>query len=102
MAKQEQRYQLAPWGDVQNSDLRPMGRLGVYSRDLAHERHVALSIVGTYGIALGLLAIRCERRGASLIPISLYIADSPILVEPLQSNPRRRWDDGDNDVTEQD
>ena len=74
-----------------------MGGLGIFSRDLTHERHVALSVVGTYGVSLGLLAIRCERRGASLLPLTLSIADNPIPVDPLQSNPRRRWDDDDND-----
>jgi hypothetical protein len=44
------------------------------------QRHLALHVTQQFhpGASLGLVALRCERRGTKLIPISLSIPDSPI------------------------
>jgi hypothetical protein len=39
------------------------------------------------------LAMRCGRAGSNVTPLTLSIADTPIRIEPLQSNPRRSVDD---------
>lgn len=51
-----------------------------YVRDLPHERQLGLQIHGQIVPYLGLLAIRCTRRGTTLIPLTLSIAETPIYV----------------------
>lgn len=62
------------------------------------ERHLGLHVVGQYdrGLSLGLIALRCERHGAKLVPISMAIAETPPFIDTrqptlvgAQSNPVR-------------
>jgi hypothetical protein len=89
-----QRYTACSWGDVLQSDLQPQGAPET-SVTYRREEHVGLHIRGTYGVTLGMLTVRCERRGSQLDPISVAIAETPIVVrtDAMQSNPRRRLDD---------
>lgn len=104
-------HPLVPWGDIAPSDVREAneGQVELY-RDLSidgrPERHLAMLVVGQYdrSLALGLVAVRCERHGEQLIPLTCSIPETPataIAVRepcPLQSNPRRvtRWRDEDD------
>lgn len=99
----ESRYPLVPWSDVEPSDLREAneGDLELV-RDLLiegqAERHIGMLCVGQYdrSMALGLIAIRCERHGAQLVPLTCAIPETPTAVvrqpvsAPVQSNPVRR------------
>lgn len=86
------RYALTPWSTVSPSDLEPQGT-PEYVRELASERQLGLFVVGTYGAVLGLMAVRCERRGALEHPLTMHIADTVIRIEPdlepAQRNPMR-------------
>lgn len=83
------RYVAVPWGDVKPSDLEPQGEAET-TIDYRHETHLGLYVKGEHIAYLGMLAVRCESRGMSLVPIGLAIADTPALEQvPVQSNPRR-------------
>lgn len=98
------RWSLVPWW-LPNSDLWPANRKLDLSRDCRTlegqpQRHLALYVTQQHrpGQMLGLLAIRCERRGERITPISLSIPESAIIVPPVtewQSNPRRTQDGDD-------
>lgn len=97
------RVPLVPWSDIEPSDLCEAngGDLEMY-RDTrvgpVAERQLAMVVVGQFdrGIALGLIAVRCERHGGRLIPLSLQIPETPIVVN-VQSNPRRQADGDEGD-----
>lgn len=79
-----------PWDQViAPSDLVPQA--SVFSKDCRPdgkpERHYGLPVIGTFGISLGILGIRCERRGEQVIPLSLMIADEPFSVDTIT----QRW-----------
>ncbi len=102
------RVPLVPWSDIEPSDLCEAngGELEMY-RDTrigsVAERQIGMVVVGQFnrGIALGLIAVRCERQGAKLIPLSLQIPETPIAISPresaLHSNPRRQADGDEGD-----
>ncbi len=91
----KRRYAPIPWGEILPSDLVAQGdpeSLMIYRR----EEHLGLHVRGEYVRSLGMLALRCERRGMELCPLSMAISDTPIVLntdDGLQSNPRRK-DDG--------
>lgn len=96
------RYTTCPW-NLPDSDLVPQGDPELV-RDLHQERQLALHVLGTHGVSLGLIALRCERHGELLTPLSLCIPDTPIVTMPapapamnlaLLSNPRRIVDYGE-------
>ena len=60
---------LVPQASVFSKDCRPDGK---------PQRHYGLPVTGTFGISLGILGIRCERRGEQMIPLSLTIAAEPL------------------------
>jgi hypothetical protein len=67
-----------PWDrDLEASDLTPAGTM--LTRDtrlFGHaERHLAFPVTGTFGVALGLLALRCARHGERLIPLTSAIPE---------------------------
>ena len=57
------------------------------------ERHLAMHVVGQFdrGLSLGLVAIRCERKGGQLVPLGIAIPETPVVVEVMvsQQNPQR-------------
>jgi hypothetical protein len=86
-----------PWGDVLQSDVEPQGEPETVI-EYRHEAHLGLHIRGTFGVTLGMLGVRCERRGVLLIPIAVAIAETPTVIDTdtnLQSNPRRDTDADD-------
>ena len=91
------RYAPVPWSDIAPADLQPQGDAET-SVDYRHETHLGLYIKGEHVAYLGMLAVRCETKGMDLVPVSIAIADTPILVDtskvPSQSS-RSRWVDVD-------
>lgn len=83
------RVPLVSWSDIAPSDLHEQGDPELV-RDCYRERHLGLHVLGTYGISLGLLAIRCERRGADEIPLTLSIAETPPVID---THPQRFSDE---------
>lgn len=75
-------------------------------REGTPEKHFGLNVWGQADDppCLGVIAIRCERAGATVVPLQMCIADTtPIKVEhkpamnlSLLSNPRRVTDDGES------
>lgn len=84
--------------DLELSDLAPMGD-PEFTRDVQRpgqaERQVGLHVIGSSGISLGLVVMRCGRSGEKITPWTLSIPDQPVRVEPLHSNPRRTVDADD-------
>lgn len=76
------RYTRAPW-HIEPSDLRE-SESGYWSRDVVmsftgrRERQYALHITGSVrpDLSLGLLAIRCERVGSLVRPLTLSIPEN--------------------------
>lgn len=50
--------------------------------DHAPERQIAMHVTGSVhpSLSLGMVAVRCERRGEQLIPLTLSIPETPIVV----------------------
>lgn len=75
-----------PW-EIPESDLceANRGELELY-RDLSingrPQRQIAMHVTGSVNphLSLGLIAVRCERRGDHLIPLTLSIPETPIVV----------------------
>jgi hypothetical protein len=110
MARFPRRWSRVPWW-LFDSDLWPVndGKPEL-TRDLRTpegqpQRHLGLRVTQQFhpGETLDWLAIRCERRGERLIPISMAIPESPIELPPIgepQSNPRRfEQDDAESEET---
>lgn len=74
------RYALVPWSDVAPSDLKEQGTPELV-RDCRRERHLGLCVRGEYVRHLGILAVRCERYGDDLYPISLAIAPDDLTID---------------------
>ena len=106
---EDARVPNVPWSGIERSDLYRAndGELELY-RDVQidghSERHLAMLVIGQYdhSMALCLVAIRCERHGEHLVPLTCSIPETPAAVvrepvaTPAQSNPRRRRrDDAD-------
>lgn len=99
MRYRQRRWSRVPWW-LPDSDLWPAndGKAEL-TRDCRTpegqpQRHLALHVTQQYrpGQTLGLVALRCERRGERLIPVTLSIPESPIILPSVtdwQSNPRR-------------
>lgn len=81
-------FSTVPWW-LPDSDLREAdGGEPALRRDLLvngkAERHFGLHVWGQVEPcppSLGLVAVRCERQGSTVIPISLSIPDTPITIE---------------------
>lgn len=93
------RYTLVPW-QILDSDLVEQGEPELV-RDLHQERQLGLHVLGSCGVSLGLIAIRCERKGETLTPLTLSIPETPIVIEPkppvmnmARLNPKR-WASAD-------
>ena len=94
------RYARVPWrqADIAQHDLEPAGT--EFRRDHRErgrsERHFALPIAGQAGLQegphIGLLAVRCERHGEWVLPLTCSIVDDVEDV-PLQRGPRRFSDE---------
>lgn len=74
------RYVRVPWDLVEQSDLEPAGR-PEYQRDTTGfrngpQRQLAIQVPGQYVERLGLLCIRCDRKGESVFPLTMSIADA--------------------------
>jgi hypothetical protein len=97
------RFSSVPWW-LPDSDLRTANHgEAELRRDLVRngkpERQLGLHVWGQADAApsLGVIALRCERHGERLVPLTLSIAETPIMFErkpvavlvTLQSNPRR-------------
>ena len=73
-----------PWDWLEQSDLWVQGP-PEYTRYVSGtlrrspEMHLGLNIVGQYVPHLGLLAIRCERKGDTVTPISVAIAETTVI-----------------------
>jgi hypothetical protein len=97
-----------PWL-VAEDDINP-AESGVFARDLSvdgqAQRHYGLPVLGQFdsSLSLGMLALRCERKGSLLMPLSLALVDTPPTEERhpamdlrlLQRNPARHLDHDDN------
>jgi hypothetical protein len=101
MGRPRPRVLNVPWDrDLVPTDLEPVG-LPDFTRDIQRngkaERQIGLHVFGTFGVYLGVLAMRCGRAGSEVTPLTLSIADTPVRidVEPAQSNPRRSSDSED-------
>ena len=82
--------------EITLSDVVPMGAPETIV-DCGDDVLYGLVVPKTYGGTLGLLAVKCERVGASEWPVSIAIADTPIAVDTAvwraqHSNPRRYLD----------
>lgn len=86
-----QRFAKSPWSDVAPSDLVEQGKPD-FHRDCRRERHIGLCIRGEYVANLGVLAVRCERYGEDLFPISMAIVpdkwEPPDPVDPIRASLR--------------
>ena len=99
MSRWPERRTWYPW-HIEPSDLIGQGYPELV-RDLVGERQIGLHVLTSKGASLGLLAIRCERRGTTLIPLEIAIAETPaVVVEPAPAmdlrrlrGPSRRRDD---------
>lgn len=80
MPRYVRRYAFAPWSDVAPSDLEPMGEPETVI-DYRHETHLGLYVKGEHTAYLGMLAVRCEAKGMNVVPLSIAIADTPILID---------------------
>lgn len=85
------RVPLVPWSEIEASDLCEANSGHIeYCRDTqrngAAERHLGMHVLGTYdhSLSLGVIAMRCSRHGAKLIPLSLAIADTPIYCSDVE------------------
>ena len=58
-----------------------------YTRDVYRERHLGLLIRGEFVDVLGLLAIRCERHGDRLTPLTMCIAETPVVTTVFRNRP---------------
>jgi hypothetical protein len=72
---------LCPWF-IAEEDVNA-AESGLFSRDLQLEgqaqRHYGLQVLGTFdhSLALGMVAIRCERKKGQMLPLALALVDSP-------------------------
>jgi hypothetical protein len=108
MGRWAERYPLVPWSDIAR-DLYEAnnGEVELY-RDTHSgtqaERQIGVHVVGQYdsSVSLGLVAIRCERHGERLVPLTISIAETPPFIDtrsPIliaHSNPVRHLDEGDS------
>ena len=109
MSRKRERSSV-PWL-IPHEDINPAddGELS-YVRDVrvagCVERQLAMVVTGQYdrSLCLGLVALRCEKHGDAVVPLTLSIPDTPIASMPerkpamnvaLLSNPRRHDDEGD-------
>lgn len=97
-----QRYARVPWSEIEQSDLIEQGKPELV-RDCRRERHLGLNIKGQYVHSLGILAVRCERYGDDLFPISMAIApdkwEMPETPAPVPAKPAKRsWIRYDNTI----
>lgn len=84
---------LVPWW-LSNTDINPAGK--GFERDTITQgqpqRQLAFHVTGQYVPSLGLIAIRCERRGETLTPIGMALSDdAPLVIAdgPIQSGANR-------------
>jgi hypothetical protein len=91
----ERRYVSVPWGDIAPGDLQPQGEPDTVI-EYRHETHVGLYVKGEHVAYLAMLAVRCESKGMDLVPISMAIADTPILVDTTRTVRTRRIMDVDH------
>lgn len=100
------RVPLVPWSDIKFDVCEANDGEVELTRDVhvngRAERQIGMLCVTQYrrDVALGLIAIRCERHGDQLIPLTCAIPETPAAViaepPPVQSNPvRRRYRDDD-------
>lgn len=82
-----------PWL-IADSDLNEANDGEVeYYRDLLvqgqSERHIGLLVTGQFdpSLVLGMVAIRCARQGATLIPLALAIPETPVAIEAPPKRP---------------
>lgn len=70
-----------PWF-IDEIDINP-AESGLFTRDLSvdgeAQRHFGLPVLGQFdvGLSLGMVALRCERKGAEIIPLALACVDTP-------------------------
>lgn len=60
-----QRITRAEW-DLPQRDLEPQNCAGTLVRYVRHEQQLGLVVYGQYGVALGVLALRCDTSGRPL------------------------------------
>jgi len=88
MGRLQTRYSRVPWW-LPDSDLCEQGE-PEWVRDCLHERQIGMHVLASDGrTSLGVLALRCLRRGDSLTPLSLVIAETPAVEAPVPV--RQRW-----------
>lgn len=103
MARHTTFYSLVPWW-LPDSDLRPANN-GEFelSRDLQRngkpEKQIGLHVWGQsdHPPSLGMIALRCERHGEQLIPLTLQIPETPMVTERKPEPVTRVRFEGDAD-----
>jgi hypothetical protein len=90
------RVPLVPWGDMEPSDCREANSGDIeLTRDIHVNgrafRQIGMHVIGQYdnSLSLGLICLRCERKGETLIPLSLSIPETPVVHAPTRRNPTR-------------
>lgn len=93
------RHPVVPWDVIAPADCREAnhGEVELYRDTQIHGRayrQIGMHVVGSYdpALSLGLICLRCERRGDTLIPLTLSIPETPIVLRepaPVQRNPVR-------------
>lgn len=78
---------LVPWDCLESSDCKEAndGELELYRDTHVNgqaQRQIGMMAVGQFdhSLVLGLVAIRCERRGDQLIPLTLSIPETPAAI----------------------
>lgn len=92
-----ERVPNVPWSDIELSDCREAnkGEVELYRDTQVHGRayrQIGMHVVGQYdrALSLGLVCLRCERHGDTLIPLTLSIPETPaVVLNPVQRNPQR-------------
>lgn len=90
------------WDVIEPSDLREANNaeLELYRDTQVNghaERQIGMHVLGTYdpSLSLGLVCLRCERHGDTLIPLTMCIPETPMVTPSaemfaqVQQSPRR-------------
>ena len=87
-----------PWSEIEPSDLVEANHAEVELFRDTHlngraYRQIGMHVVGSIDpyLSLGLVCLRCERKGDTLIPLTLSIPETPSAVLRETQPVRKRW-----------
>lgn len=75
------RFVRVAWDAIEESDLRRQGQPEISADVFPRERQLVLVVRGQTVDCLGLVAMRCERSGDTVVPQTLCIPDAPYTVD---------------------